>query len=206
MKRLGFLLTVAVFCTSSLAGEYNQVLNIGDSAPAWKDLVGVDDAKHALADLKEHPVVVVVFTCNTCPYSVDAEDRMIALQKAYHERGLRLVAINANKVEADLLPAMKERAKEKQFPFPYLHDPTQEIARKYGATYTPEFYVLDQQRRVVYMGSLDDSADGRNVSMRYVELAVEAVLAGQKPQITETIPIGCRVRYERARRAPKPAP
>jgi len=205
MIRIDALLFAAICTLGSplVAGEYNRVLDIGDKAPAWTDLPGVDDKKHSLDDLKKHPVVVVVFTCNTCPYSVDAEDRLIALQKAYEERGVALVAINVNKVEADLLPAMKERAKEKKFPFPYLHDASQQIARQYGAIYTPEFYVLDGQRRVVYMGSLDDSPDGKNVAMRYVELAIEATLAGQKPQIAETIPIGCRVRYERVRRTRK---
>ena len=185
------------------AGEYNRVLSIGDSAPEWSQLVGVDDKKHSLSDLKDKAVVVVAFTCNSCPYSVDAENRMIALQSSYQDKGVAVVAINVNKVSADRLPAMKTRAQEKNFTFPYLHDPSQQIARKYGAIYTPEFYVLDQQRRVVYMGSMDDSPDGRNVGMRYVELAIQAALAGNKPQIAETIPIGCRVRYERPKRTRK---
>jgi peroxiredoxin len=202
-NRLFVPLLVVLLGSVSSAGEYNRVLSIGDQAPAWKELTGVDGKKSSLTDLKSKSVLVVVFTCNTCPYSVDAEDRMIALQKAYQDRNVSLVAINVNKVEADLLPAMKQRAEEKKFPFSYLHDPTQQIAKQYGAVYTPEFYVLNQQRRIVYMGSLDDSPDGRNVAMRYVELAIEATLAGQKPQISETIPIGCRVRYERERRSRK---
>ncbi|MCP4889149.1 MAG: thioredoxin family protein [Rubripirellula sp.] len=202
-NRLFVPLLVVLLGSLSSAGEYNRVLSIGDQAPVWKELTGVDGKKSSLTDLKSKSVLVVVFTCNTCPYSVDAEDRMIALQKAYQDRNVSLVAINVNKVEADLLPAMKQRAEEKKFPFSYLHDPTQQIAKQYGAVYTPEFYVLNQQRRIVYMGSLDDSPDGRNVAMRYVELAIEATLAGQKPQISETIPIGCRVRYERERRSRK---
>lgn len=201
IRILPLLIAASVLLGEQLqGGEYNRVLSIGDDAPAWEGLMGVDDAEHSLEDLKSHPVVVVVFTCNSCPYSVDAEDRLIALQKSYKDRGVAVVAINVNKVEQDRLPAMKERAEKKGFSFPYLHDPSQQIARKYGAIYTPEFYVLDSQRRVVYMGSLDDSPDGKNVTMRYVELAIEATLAGQKPQIAETIPIGCRVRYERERR------
>ncbi|MGB0599293.1 MAG: thioredoxin family protein [Rubripirellula sp.] len=202
-NRLFVPLLVVLLGSVSSAGEYNRVVSIGDQAPAWKELTGVDGSKSSLTDLKSKSVLVVVFTCNTCPYSVDAEDRMIALQKAYQDRDVSLVAINVNKVEADLLPAMKQRAEEKKFPFSYLHDPTQQIAKQFGAVYTPEFYVLNQQRRIVYMGSLDDSPDGQNVAMRYVELAIEATLAGQKPQISETIPIGCRVRYERERRSRK---
>lgn len=193
---------IAAFAGSLLyAGEYNRVLNIGDDAPAWTELTGVDGKQHSLSDLREKPVVVVAFTCNSCPYSVDAEDRLIALNNAYKDRSVAVIAINVNKVKEDLLPAMKARAKEKRFKFPYLHDPSQQIARKFGAIYTPEFYVLDQQRRVVYMGSLDDSPNGQNVGMRYVELAIHAALSGQKPQIAETIPIGCRVRYESTRRS-----
>ncbi|MEM1069337.1 MAG: thioredoxin family protein [Planctomycetota bacterium] len=197
MIRICSLLFAAVSCTVLSAGEYNRVLDIGDAAPVWKDLVGVDDEKHSLDDLRSKSVVVVVFTCNTCPYSVGAEDRVISLEKKYKDRGVAVVAINVNKVKGDQLPAMKERAKSKSFPFPYLHDPSQQIAKQYGAKYTPEFFVLDQQRRVIYMGSLDDSPDGKSVGMRYVQVAVEAALSGQKPQITETLPIGCRVRYDR---------
>lgn len=183
------------------AGEYNQVMNIGDEAPRWEQLPGVDGESHSLSDLKESQVVVVAFTCNSCPYAVDVEDRLIALHGKYAERGVSLVLINVNKVAADLLPAMKEKAEAKSFKFPYLFDETQKIGKDFGAMYTPEFFVLDRQRHVVYMGSLDDSPDGREVNKRYVEAAIEATLSGKKPAVTETVPIGCRVRYERVRRS-----
>ncbi|MCG8649137.1 MAG: thioredoxin family protein, partial [Pirellulales bacterium] len=143
-------------------------------------------------------------TCNSCPYAVDVEDRLIALEKDYASRGVALVAINVNKVKKDLLPAMKETAEDKGFKFPYLFDESQQIAKDYGAKYTPEFFVLNQQRKVVYMGSLDDSPDGKNVAKRYVRAAVDAVLSGEQPAVSETVPIGCRVRFERQRRSRSP--
>ena len=108
---------------------------------------------------------------------------------------MQLVAINVNVVKDDSLAAMKQRAEEKGFPYSYLHDPTQKIAKDYGAIKTPEFFVLDANRKIVYMGSLDDSPDGMAVTKRYVADAVQAVLSGKKPETTETVPIGCRVRY-----------
>jgi peroxiredoxin len=198
-----FLAAILLSTPYSDAGQYNQVLSIGDAAPAWSDLVGVDDQEHSLADLSDSKVVVVVFTCNSCPYAVDVEDRLLALHQKYADLGVALVAINVNKVENDLLPAMKDKAEEKGFRFPYLFDESQQIAKQYGAIYTPEFFVIDQKRKVLYMGAMDDSPDGKKVTNAYVPKAIEAALAGKKPEVTETPPIGCRVRYERVRRTKK---
>ena len=194
------LLILVTQVNSLPAGKYNSTLSPGDAAPAWKDLPGVDGKKYSLSDFESSKVIVVVFTCNSCPYAVDIEDRLLAFQQKYGKRGVALVAINVNKVEADLLPAMKEKAKDKGFQFPYLFDETQKIAKDFGAKRTPEFFVLDQDRKVVYMGALDDSPEGKKVSKRYIEAAVEMTLAGEKIEIAETIPVGCAVRFERTRR------
>jgi thiol-disulfide isomerase/thioredoxin len=150
----------------------------------------------------DNEVVVVCFTCNTCPYAVDYEDRLIALAKKFAAEGGKcaLVAINANRVKGDLLPAMQERATAKGFNFPYLHDETQQVARSYGATYTPEFVVLNKDRKVVYLGAMDDSPDGTHVTKHYVEDAVAAALAGKQPTVAETPAVGCAVRYVRERK------
>lgn len=203
---LAGLLGSMIVAGNTRAGEYNTLMNIGDPAPAWQQLIGVDDQEHSLADLKDHAVVVVAFTCNSCPYAVDAEQRLKDLHSKYADKKVALVAINVNKVEADLLPAMKEKAESAGFSFPYLFDETQKIAKDFGANYTPEFFVLDGQRNVAYMGSMDDSPNGKEVTKRYVEDAIEAVLAGKQPKVTETVPIGCRIRWERKRRTRKPAP
>lgn len=194
-----FLLATSI----ATAGEYNPVLDIGDKAPAWKDLPGIDGKKHSLADLKDHDAVVVVVTCNSCPYSVDYEDRIIALTKLLADRQVALIAINVNKVPEDSFQAMKERAVAKSFNFPYLYDETQQIARDYGATYTPEFFVLDRERKIAYMGALDDSPDASKVRKLHVADAVTAVLTDKAPKITETVAIGCRIRLERQRKRRK---
>jgi peroxiredoxin len=201
MKPLAFCLCVLLSSTL-LAGEYNPVLNIGDAAPAWTGLPGVDDKQHSLADLKDKQAVVVVFTCNSCPYAVDYEDRLIAFSKKHcgPQSKVALVAINVNTVPDDRLPAMKVRAEKKRFDFPYLFDESQKIARDYGATFTPEFFVLDQQRKIAYMGAMDDNTDPAKAKVSYVEAAVEAVLTGKSPEVKETVARGCLVRYERQRR------
>ena len=186
---------------STQAGEFNPVLDIKDPAPKWAALPATDGKHYAFEDFNGKNVLVVVFTCNSCPYAVDYEDRLIAFAKKVQDSKVGLVAINVNKVEEDLLPAMKERATKKGFNFPYLFDETQEIAKKYGAGYTPECFVLNKQRQVVYMGALDDSPDPSKVKTRFVELAVEAALAGKLPAKQETVAIGCRIRIERSRRS-----
>jgi thiol-disulfide isomerase/thioredoxin len=198
-----FALVLAIgFSSIIAAGTYNKRLSIGDSAPTWKDLEGTDGKKHSLSEFADKDVLVICFTCNTCPYAVDYEDRLIALAKKFASEGNRgaLVAINANKVKDDLLPAMQERAKAKAFNFPYLHDETQQVAGSYGAARTPEFVVLNKERKVVYLGAMDDSADGKSITKRYVDDAVAAALAGRSAPIAETPPVGCAVRYVRERK------
>jgi peroxiredoxin len=202
MSRIVMLIVVLTACCglqSSNAGTYNQVLSLGDPAPTFEELPGVDEKSYSMDQWSDKKAIVVVFTCNSCPYAVDAEDRVIALHHKYADQGVAVVAINVNKVDEDRLPAMKEKAESKGFPFPYLFDETQKIARDFGAMATPECYVLDAERKVRYMGSIDDSPDGKQVTKKYLEDAIDAVLAGRKPEVGETVPIGCRVRYERTR-------
>lgn len=183
-------------------GGSSAKLTIGEAAPEWDDLTGTDDKKHSLADLKDKQVVVVCFTCNSCPYSVDYEDRMIALQKKYadHSQGVVLVAINANKKPSEQLDKMKQRAKEKEFCFEYLIDESQQVADSYGATFTPEFFVLNKERMVVYIGALDDKTDKDQASVNYVELAIEAALQNKLPETREVPARGCAIPYKRTRK------
>ena len=185
-----------------LAGKYNPTLSLGDAAPAWKELPGTDGTMHSLAQLKEKQVVVVVFTCNSCPYAVDYEPRMVdfATRRCGKQSKVALVAVNVNLVPDDNLEAMQQRAEASKFTFPYLFDATQDIGRAYGATYTPEFFVLNAQREIVYMGAMDDSPDAAKATVNYVEQAVDATLAGKEPEVKETVAIGCAVRYKRVRR------
>lgn len=193
------IMSTFAICRTASAGQYNAVLSIGDQAPKWENLEGVDGKRHGWADVAAAKCVVVAFTCNSCPYARDVEDRLIELTKEFPDSEMRLVAINVNVVKDDSLDAMKQRAKEKAFPYPYLHDPSQKIAKDFGAIKTPEFYVLDATGKVIYMGALDDSPDGKSVTKRYVAEAIGATISGTKPQTTETVPIGCRVRYTATR-------
>ncbi|TWT32919.1 thioredoxin family protein [Blastopirellula retiformator] len=199
-----FLSLIAVGCCVSLvaAGEYNPVKSVGDKAPAWNDLPGVDGKEHSLTDLAAKDVVVVAFTCNTCPYAVDYEQRLKQLGQKYAAADSRVavVAINCNRTEEDSLDAMKDRAKERNFAFAYLSDLSQESGKQFGATRTPEFFVLNKRREIVYMGALDDSTDVDKAKTNYVQLAIDAALKGELPEKTETIPIGCNIRYKRSRR------
>jgi peroxiredoxin len=176
-----------------MRGQFNQVLSPGDKAPDWADLAGTDGKKHALADLTAD-VVVLVFTCNSCPVAVGYEDRLIAFAKAAGDR-VKVVAINPNATPEDKLPAMAQRAEKKKFPFPYLADPTGAVAKRYGARYTPEFVVLDKARTVVYLGAMDEQSPPREAGTRFLERAVAAALKGEKPAVAETLARGCRIRW-----------
>ena len=200
-------LAPAIFISPSSAAALNAEdepvqLKIGDQAPSWEDLIGTDDQKHSLTDLKDQRVVVVCFTCNSCPYSVDYEDRMIEFHKKFAARNesVALIAINANLKPAERLDKMKERARAKEFPFPYLMDETQKVAAAYGANFTPEFFVLDKDRRIVYMGALDDQTQAEKVEQRFVELAVEAALKNELPTTTTNPARGCSIPYKRSKR------
>jgi peroxiredoxin len=206
MNRLAFLLFVACGSIAAIvppawAGKYNKTLNIGDPAPEWKDLKDSDGNSYSLADWKDKDVIVVAFSCNTCPTAVDYENRLIALGRKFSEdKRCALLVINPNKVDGDLLPQLGEKAKLKGFNFPYVHDDdAQSTAKAYGATFTPEFFVINKERKIVYMGAMDDKTNPLEAKVDYVGLAVEAALAGKTPEITETPARGCAVRYARER-------
>ncbi|HEY66434.1 MAG TPA: thioredoxin family protein [Caldilineae bacterium] len=174
-------------------------LKIGDKAIPF-NLIGVDDQQHALSDYADKAAVAVIFSCNHCPYVRAWEDRMIQIQADYADKGVQLIAINANdatKYPDDSFPKMKERAQEKGFNFPYLHDETQEIAQAYGAERTPQVFLFDQDGVLRYHGAIDDNYENPNaVKQHYLRDALDAVLAGQDPPVTETPPVGCTIKWK----------
>ena len=193
-RRIFTIAVMLAFTNAAPAGKFNKTLSIGDAAPAWADLEGTDGKKHALADFKDKDVLVVVFTCNSCPVAEAYESRILAFAKANPKVGL--VAINVNTAKDDALPAMKVRAEKKKFGFAYLYDPTQEIARNYGAKYTPEFFVLNKDRKVVYMGAMDDKSPPGEAKVMHLEAAVKAAADGKKPDTAETsAAAGCGIRF-----------
>jgi len=195
MFRFLFAVAILVLAGSPTpAGKFNKTLSIGDSAPAWEGLPGTDGKEHALADLKDKDVLVVVFTCNSCPVAEAYEERILAFANANPKVGL--VAINVNTGKDDALPAMKARAMKKKLTFPYLYDASQEIARKYGAKFTPEFFVLNKDRKVVYMGAMDDKTPPGEAKLKHLEAAVKAAQDGRKPETAETsAAAGCGIKF-----------
>ncbi len=174
-------------------------MNIGDQAIAF-DLLGVDDNNHSLDQYSGKDAVAVVFSCNHCPYVLAWEDRMIAIQKEYAARGVQFILIGANNAEThpqDDLPHMKTHAAEKGFPFPYLRDESQEIARAYGAERTPEVFVFNKNRQLAYHGTIDDNYEQPDeVQATYLRDALDAVLAGTAPATAETQPVGCTIKWK----------
>jgi peroxiredoxin len=174
-------------------------LSIGDGSIPF-ELPGVDDKTHSLQDYDDKHVVVVIFSCNHCPYVRAWEDRMVQIQADYADRGVQLVAINANdadKYPADSFEKMKERAEEKGFTFDYLRDESQEVARAYGAERTPEVFLFDKDRRLQYHGTIDDNYDNPYaVKTHLLRNALDAVLAGVKPITQETMPVGCTIKWK----------
>ena len=173
---------------------------VGDIATDFK-LENIDGTMVSLANYKEAKGFIVIFTCNTCPYAVAYEDRIEALNKKYASKGYPVIAIMPNNVSVkpgDSMEAMRARAKEKGFTFPYLMDAGQKIYPKYGATKTPHVYVLqktDKGNQVKYIGAIDDNyQDANAVNKKYVEDAVDALLAGKEVQETHTRAIGCTIK------------
>lgn len=183
------------------AGKFNKKMSIGDACPKFSGLECADGKSCSLDDLKNKDVLVVCITCNHCPVAVAYEDRHIAFCKKHcgTDSKVAFVAINVNNNDADKLPKMKDRAKDKSFTFPYAYDPTQKIGRDLGATVTPEYFVFDKSRRLVYTGAFDDNMKADQVKDNYVEPVVRAVLNGLTPKTAETKPAGCGVQYEKAK-------
>jgi len=188
--------TLAIVLSLAATGCDAEQLKISEAAPDFAGIIGTDDQSHALADYKDAKAVVVVFTCNECPVAKAYEDRLIALEKDYGPKGVQVIAINVNKNEGNGLSAMKERSKDKSFNFPYLFDATQKSAVNYGAKCTPHAFVLDKDRKVAYIGAIDDNMEVDKVEVSYVRDALNALLAGKSPAKTETRPVGCGIHYE----------
>jgi peroxiredoxin len=203
--RRGMLVMVAaIFIGGGVAGadggraKFNRVVAIGDRAPAWGELPGVDGKSHRLDDYQKAKVVVVVFTCNHCPVASAYEQRLGDFVSTYRAKGVELVAISVSTKKVDRLEKMKERAQQRGFRFPYLYDATQKTGRAYGATVTPHCFVLDQDRKIAYMGAFDDSEKPERVRKHYVVDAVEALLAGKSPPVRESLQRGCAIEYNTA--------
>lgn len=169
---------------------------IGEVATDFK-LKNVDNKLFSLSDIKNAKGYIVVFTCNECPFAKMYEDRLIALHKEYAAKGYSVVAINPNssaKNDKENFKAMQKRANEKGFPFVYLVD-NGTVFSQYGAVRTPHVFLLDKERKVQYIGAVDNnSRSAENVTEKYVENAIKALDNGKKPNPSLTKAIGCPVK------------
>jgi peroxiredoxin len=177
-------------------------LKVGDQAVDF-ELKNIDGKMVSLAGNKAARGYILVFTCNTCPYSVAYEDRIIELHQEYAPKGYPVVAVQPNNVQrspGDSFDKMKQRAKEKGFPFPYLMDETQEVTRTYGATNTPHVYVLNRESEdrfvIEYIGAIDNnSRNATAADQHYVQDALDSLIEGKGVQTTKTKAIGCTIKW-----------
>jgi peroxiredoxin len=212
MKRTLRLLPVLFLCQLAFAADDKDhkvptPLPLGSAAPDFK-LPGVDGKTYALHDFDAAPVLVVLFTCNHCPTAQLYEDRVKQIVEDYKAKGVALVAINPNDPKSvrldelgytdlgDTFDEMKVRAKARGFNFPYLYDgETEAVSRQYGPTTTPHAFVFDKQRKLRYAGRIDDSERPQYAKTHELRNAIDAVLAGREPAVTQTKVFGCSIKW-----------
>ncbi len=175
-------------------------MNLGDKAVDFS-LKGTDGKEHSLKDFKDARALVLIFSCNHCPYVKAYEGRMVRVQADYLSKGVRLIVINSNdaaKYPEDSFDNMVARAKSEDFNFPYLQDSTQETAKAYEATHTPQLYVFDDHKRLSYTGKIDDNwEDEAAVKNRFLREALDDILAARPLRTPETHAVGCTIKWKR---------
>jgi peroxiredoxin len=172
------------------------VLALGETAPDFQDLIGIDGERYSLATFARHSVLILVFISTGCPTVKANEDRLVALQERYGSDGAQLVAINANNPylsPPDTYQEMVRRAQAKRFNFPYLKDADGAVAERFGAISTPHVFVLDASRRLVYKGRIDDARDPARATQSDLENALHDLFAGVPIRVPETQPFGCAI-------------
>jgi len=201
MKSLFGKVFFAILTISFLSAmaPFVDAYKVGEQAADFS-LKNVDGSMVSLKDYKGVNGYIVVFTCNTCPYAVMYEDRIIELHNKYAPMGYPVVAINPNDPSVksgDDFASMQARAKEKNFPFKYLFDEGQKVYPAFGAVRTPHVFLLDANRYVRYIGAIDDNAQNPSeVSVKYLENAIAALKAGNNPDPSETKAIGCTIKVK----------
>lgn len=200
MRKILLSLAVVALSIPAVADHYNTKVKIGDKAPEFSGIPAYapsgEQTSLSLSDLKED-VVVLVFLANHCPAVQAADDRIIDFANDYKDKPIKVVAVSVNDVDQDRLPGIKEHMKEKKINYSYGYDESQAIGRAYGATNTPHFFVLDKERKIRYIGSMDDNVmNEAKVTKHYLRDAVDALLEGKTPAVEETRPQGCGVKYK----------
>lgn len=174
-------------------------LEIGSKAPDF-NLPATDGKNYMLGDFQENDYLVIFFTCNHCPYVIGSDEVTRLTSEKFTSRGVRFIAINSNSpttYPVDDFPHMVSRMEQYNFPWVYLHDTTQNIARNYGALVTPHFYIFDKERKLVYTGRATDSPrDASRISINNLDLTLQQLLDGNDISTPITNPIGCNIKWE----------
>ena len=173
-------------------------MKIGDKAPSFE--LADTDGRSWTETADGAAATVIVFTCNHCPYALAWQDRIADVARDYAERGVRLLAINANDADRyprDSLDAMRARVSAEHWPMPYLHDASQDVARAYDAKTTPDVFVLDADGTLRYRGAPDSDHGDAAQRAAWMRDALDAVLAGEQPARAETKPVGCSIKWKR---------
>ena len=201
MKKL-FLSLVALL-SFTLFSTAHEGYHVGDNVTDFS-LKNINGKNVALADYTKAKGFIIIFTCNHCPFAKAYEERIVALDKKYASLGYPVIAINPNdavQYPDDDFNSMKVRAKEKGFTFPYLHDESQAVARKFGALKTPHIYIVQKENNnlnIKYIGAIDDNSDDATaVTEKYVESAVDALLKGEPVAVANTKAIGCGIKAKK---------
>jgi len=199
-KVLLSLVAIAAITIPALAGKYNKVVSVGEKAPTFSGLPAIHNGEEtsvSLSDLKDE-VIVLAFLANHCPVVVAYEDRLVDFTNDYKDKGVRVVGISVSSLDQDKLPGIKEYMKDHKSSYVYAYDETQALGRAYGATNTPQFFVLDKERKIRYTGAMDNSQAEGKVTKTYLRDAVDAVLKGENPPVDETRAVGCGISYKKS--------
>ena len=172
-------------------------ISIGTTSPDF-NLKATDNNSYSLSSFSDKKLLVIMFTCNHCPFVKAYEDRLIQIQKDYSDKSVSLVAINSNETinyPEDTFEKMQIRVTEKSYNFPYLRDEDQSVASSYGASFTPEIFVFDIDRRLRYHGRIDDNKDPDNVTSSDLRNALDELLSERAVTSSETHGIGCSIKW-----------
>ncbi|MEW6507802.1 MAG: thioredoxin family protein [Bacteroidota bacterium] len=174
-------------------------LTLGSQTPQF-NLPSTDGKNYSLESFSNKQLLVVIFSCNHCPYVQAYEDRIIEIQEKYKDH-ISIAAISSNETEnypEDSFEKMKERAQLKGFNFPYLFDESQEVAKAFGATHTPEIFLFDRDRKLAFHGKIDDNwQEPQNVKSPYLKNAIDELINGKKVSVPETFTIGCTIKWKK---------
>ncbi len=171
---------------------------IGQKAPSFENLKGADGKSYSFSSFDDKQIVVLIFMANRCPTARVYTDRLKTIQAEYGERGIQLIGINSDNqyfFSSEALSKMIEVAEERELNFPYLKDPDQTLAKKYGALVTLHAFVLDKDRNLRYRGRIDDSRDPSKVTTNDLRNALDDLLEGKEVRTPETRPFACSIEY-----------